>query len=309
MNEFETRLAAIEPAALQATGVSTLELNLGLRCNMRCAHCHQSASPDRPETMTEEVFAAAMGVARRVRPSIVDLTGGAPELHPRIRAHVTALRAEGFQVQLRTNLTALCEPGSADLPGLLASLGVRILCSLPSWEPGPTDRQRGEGSFETSIAMLRKLNALGYGSGDGLRLDIACNPEGAALPAGQVAAERRFREELGRGHGIRFDSLLALTNVPVGRAGQALAAAGTRQGYIAALRAAFNPGTVPHLACRRTLVVAWDGSLWDCDFNLGAGLPFRSAPRSVFEFDESCLVRRIAFGPHCFACTALAGSS
>ena len=309
MNEFESRVASVDPAALRATTVDVLQLNLGLRCNLRCTHCHQSSSPERTEVLSDEVFGAALALARAFRPGLVDLTGGAPELHPHIREYVAAFREAGLDVQVRTNLTVLREPGCENLPAFFARQGVRLLASLPSLRPDLVERQRGSRVLEPCLAMLRRLNALGYGMGTGLRLDLASNPDGARLPDPQDDFEASYRRTLAESHGVRFDALVVLTNMPIGRFGAGLAAAGGRAAYVEALRRAFNPATVPRLACRSTLVVAWDGGLYDCDFNLGAGLPVAGEPRSVLGPWETLATRPIAFGLHCFACTALAGSS
>lgn len=309
MNEFESRVAGVNRAALFATDVEVLQLNLGLRCNLCCTHCHQSSSPDRAETMSDSVFAAALALAGALRPRLVDITGGAPELHPRIRDHVAALRRAGHEVQLRTNLTLLLEAGHRDLPDLWARQGVRLLASLPSSEPEDTRRQRGVGVFEKSVAALRALNSLGYGGDGGPRLDLASNPDEVNLPGPARPFEERLRHELGERWGIRFTSLVMLTNMPIGRFGAALDQAGGRQLYLDTLRAAFNPATVTRLACRKTLAVAWDGELFDCDFNVGAGLTVHGPRRTVFDADVSLTSRRINFGLHCFACTAAAGSS
>lgn len=308
-NEFESRVASVDPAALRATAVEVLQLNVGLRCNMRCSHCHQSSSPDRTETMSDEVLAAALDLARSLRPRLVDVTGGAPELHPRIRELVAALRGADLEVQVRTNLTVLLEPGCADLPAIFARLGVRLLASLPSAEPALVGRQRGDAAFDRSIIALRTLNALGYGGGSSLRLDLASNPDGATIPDRTVDVEASLRRELAARYGVRFDALVVLTNMPIGRFGAQLAAEGDRGAYLDALRAAFNPAAVPRLACRTTLVVAWDGHLYDCDFNLGAGLPLRAGDRTVFDWSDDLAKRPIAYGVHCFACAANAGSS
>ncbi len=305
MNDFEARVAAVDPAALHATAIEVLQLNLGPRCNMRCEHCHQAGSPERSESMTEEVLAASLALARRLRPHLVDVTGGAPELHPRLRELVAALRDAGLEVQLRTNLTALLDPGCQDLPERWAGLGVRLLASLPSWDPEVTARQRGRAAMDQSLRVLLRLNQLGFGMGR-LRLDLAANPDGPRLPEPTARLESRFRHELGR-HGVRFDSLAVLTNVPVGRLAATLGSAG-RRAYLEALRGAFNPTTVPRLACRRTLCVGWDGRLYDCDFNLGAGLAVVGG-RTVHDFDDGLIGRRLALAPHCYACTAQAGSS
>jgi radical SAM/Cys-rich protein len=261
--------------------------------------------------MGDEVFAASLAAIARVRPALVDLTGGSPETHPRFREFVGGLRGTGTRVRIRSNLTVLLEPGLEDLPGFLASSGVDILASLPSLERAAAEAQRGADVVPRSMEALRRLNAVGYGSGsNGLVIDIAYNPPGAALPDDQGAIERHYRRELARRFGVRFDRLLACANVPVGRFRGWLRAGGGEDAYIGTLRDAFNPATVPRLACRSTAVVAWDGSLWDCDYNLGARLPpAPGVPRRVEELDTSFARRRISFGPHCFGCAARAGSS
>lgn len=309
MNEFESRVHAADPNALYATGAEVLQVNVGLRCNMRCTHCHQSSSPERTEQMDDATLAATLALARRLQPSLVDVTGGAPELHPGIRDFVVALRTAGLPVQLRTNLTVLDELGCRDLPDLWAQHGVGLLASLPSPDDEPTARQRGARALARSIAVLRRLNELGYGVTDRLRLDIAANPDGTELPDAPDASETRFRRELAQRWGVRFHRLRTLTNMPIGRFRESLLDAGCYTGYVQTLAEAFNPATLPLLACRTTLVVGWDGRLCDCDFNLGAGLPVRGDRRRVADVDETLLARRIAFGPHCFACTARAGSS
>lgn len=307
MNEFERRVHAVDPSALYATRVELLQLNVGLRCNLACSHCHQSSSPDRTEEMSDAVIDASLEAADRQRPALVDITGGAPELHPRIRHIASALRGMGLEVQVRTNLTVLLDPACEDLVELWARHGVRLLASLPSWESEQAERQRGEGTFLAGIEVLRRLNAVGYGTTDRLQLDLASNPDGASLPAPAEEFETRFRRELEQRHGIRFDHLRVLTNMPIGRFRADLGA--ERQAYLDCLRAGFNGATLPHLACRTSLVVSWDGSIYDCDFNLGARLPVRDLPRTVLDYDGSLATRRIAFGSHCFGCTAQAGSS
>jgi radical SAM/Cys-rich protein len=309
MNEFESRIEAVDPSALLATSFEVMQLNLGLRCNQACAHCHQSSSPARTEAMPDAIVDAVIDRAARLRPGLVDVTGGAPELHPRCRALVSALRGAGLEVQVRTNLTVLLEPGHEDLPARWAADGVRVLASLPSWDPLVVERQRGAGTFAASLEALRRLNALGYGTTERLRLDLACNPVGAGLPGAARELEARFHRELEARHGVQFHALRVITNMPLGRLREALGEAGELRAYQGALAAAFNPATLPRLACRTTIVVAWDGALYDCDFNLGAGLQVRGDRRTVADLDEGLATRRIAFGPHCFACTARAGSS
>jgi radical SAM/Cys-rich protein len=238
----------------------------------------------------------------------VDLTGGAPELHPRFRALVHRARALGRGVIDRCNLTVFAEPGCADLPEFLAEQGVRVVASLPCYSRENVDRQRGRGVFEASIEALRRLNALGYGAG--LRLDLVYNPLGASLPPPQAQLEADYRRELGA-LGIRFDHLLTLTNMPIKRFARDLARRGEAAAYQALLVSHFNPATVEAVMCRHTLSVAWDGQLYDCDFNQALGLALGAGPRTLFELEasEALETQPIATAPHCFGCTAGAGSS
>jgi radical SAM/Cys-rich protein len=309
-SEFEGRVAETDPASLHAHGLTLVELNIGLRCNMECAHCHQSCSPRRTEEMTDDVLVAALAAIRRLGPRLIDVTGGAPELHPHIHEYLSVLARTGVPVQVRTNLTVLLEPGLEGLPGFFVETGVRLLASLPGLDADAVDGQRGGGAFAASIEALRRLNAVGYGCGRGLSLDIAYNPTDCDLPGDATDLEARFRTELGLRFGVSFDRLLVSTNVPVGRFRAHLRATSAEADYLDALRCAFNPEAVPLLSCRDQVVIAWDGSLWDCDYNLGARLrPAPGVPRRVEELDGSVAERRIAFGPHCFACTAGPGSS
>jgi radical SAM/Cys-rich protein len=303
-------LQATDFPALHRSRLATLQVNLGYRCNQSCLHCHVNAGPGRSEMMDDPNVELIPRVLAARGLTVLDLTGGAPELHPRVRELAAAFVEAGLRVQVRTNLTVLLEPECQDLPALWARLGVGLLASLPSTDPADTDRQRGARTFARSLEVLRQLNRLGYGTGGALRLDLASNRDGAQPGACQAQVERRFRTELGERHGVRFDALHLIVNVPLGRFGHHLAAQdGGRDAYLERLEAAFNPATVARLACRRSLAVAWDGRLYDCDFNLGAGLPIRGGRSTVFDWADEVLLRPIALGPHCYACTADEGSS
>jgi radical SAM/Cys-rich protein len=308
---FDARLAAEGAWPLTAVAIEVLQVNLGLRCNQSCAHCHLEASPARAEAMLPRVVDATLRAAALARPRLVDLTGGAPELHPRIREIVAALAAAGHAVQVRTNLTALLEPGCADLPEAFRAAGVRLVGSMPCYLEENVDRQRGAGVYRRSVAALQRLNRLGYGVEPGLQLDLVFNPGGPGLPPAQGALEADYRRELRARHGVVFTRLLTLANLPVGRFASRLDAAGASPGYGERLREAFNPRTLPGLMCRSQVEVGWDGRLYDCDFNLALGLPVgHGAPDAVDRFDPAALAgRRIVTGAHCFGCTAGAGSS
>jgi radical SAM/Cys-rich protein len=306
---FETTVAAACGGPLLRAPVTTLQVNVGLRCDLACHHCHVEAGPKRREALGEALAQRVLEVlARSPAMGTLDLTGGAPELNPHFRALVRGARALGRRVIDRCNLTVLFEPGQEDTADLLAAEGVDVVASLPCYTAGNVDAQRGKRVYERSLAALRRLNALGYGAG--LRLDLVYNPLGASLPPPQAQLEADYRRELGA-LGIRFDHLLTLTNMPIKRFARDLARRGEAAAYQALLVSHFNPATVEAVMCRHTLSVAWDGQLYDCDFNQALGLALGAGPRTLFELEasEALETQPIATAPHCFGCTAGAGSS
>jgi radical SAM/Cys-rich protein len=309
---FARAVASAGHAPLRTRGVEVLQVNVGKRCNQACHHCHVDAGPDRTEVMPDAVVDACLAFLERSGIATLDITGGAPELHPRFRDLVVCARAAGRHVMDRCNLTITQLPNYADLPDFLARHQVEVVASLPSFAARQTDAQRGQGVFEQSIAALRRFNQLGYGvEGSGLILNLVTNPVGAFLPAGQAALERDWKRELARRFGISFNRLYTITNMPISRFLEFLEASGNLQAYMEKLVGAFNPATVDGLMCRSTLSVGWDGRLYDCDFNQMIDLGVESgAPQTIFEASVQGLTgRRIAVGRHCFGCTAGAGSS
>lgn len=309
MSAFVRTVQDTESSALFAERIDTLMLNVGLRCDQACAHCHQSSSPQRTEVMPREIMDAAAAVATQVQPLLIDITGGAPELNPDIRYLIALLRDAGHPIRLRTNLTALLEPEAQGLVDLLARREVAVLASFPGATGRDNAPLRGD-VYDRGVAALRRLADAGYGRDPRLRLDVAVNQSADGPPEPKEAVERRLRADLTGGLGIPFDDVLVITNTPVGRFRESLVRSGRLESYGRELRDAFNPQTLPLLACRTCLVVAWDGTLWDCDFNLGYGVGLtRGLPMHVSQFDEELLARRpIHFAEHCFACTASAGS-
>jgi radical SAM/Cys-rich protein len=242
----------------------------------------------------------------------VDITGGAPELHPDFEEFVERARGIGKHVMDRCNLTILLLPNYAHLPEFFARYNVEVICSLPHYRANQTDTQRGEGVFEESIEALRRLNAVGYGRPEsGLVVDLVTNPVGAFLPGNQASLEREWKRELERRYGIVFNSLYTITNMPISRFLEWLEESENLEAYMTRLVSAYNPGAARGVMCRSTLSVGWDGSLYDCDFNQMLELGVADdAPQSIFDFDLDQIRRRkIVVGPHCFGCTAGAGSS
>jgi len=311
MNEFEKHISGVCDKGLYSLKIETLQVNLGLRCNQQCNHCHLEASPQREEMMKWPTMQMVFRAAKRVNPKLIDLTGGAPELNPNFRVFVKALCEEGHRVQVRTNLTVLLEPGMEGLPAFFRDLGVHLVASMPCYLEENVCAQRGRGVYEKSIEAIKRLNGVGYGSESGLPLNLVYNPGGAFLPPPQLDLEKDYRRELGQRFGIAFTHLLTITNMPLGRFRAELIRKKEEENYLQLLRKSFNPQTVTGLMCRHQISVGWDGTLYDCDFNLGLSLPVNhGAPDHIRSFRPLDLrTRRVVTGDHCFACTAGFGSS
>ena len=305
--------AGSEPfPSLQRGRLNTLQVNLGYRCNQSCRHCHVDAGPWRTEMMADSLMQLIPQVMRIQRIGCLDLTGGAPELHPGFRTLVRQVRADGVDVIDRCNLTILSEPGQEDLAEFLADQGVRVIASLPCYSESNVDQQRGNGVFERSISGLRRLNALGYGNGDGrLELHLVYNPQGPSLPPAQGPLEAAYKKELAD-LGIRFDRLLTLANMPIQRFARELDRRGELEPYQRLLEQAHNPTNVSAVMCRELLSVDWQGKLYDCDFNQQLAMPlpgrFRRLEDLMLE-DAVITGQMIHTDRHCFGCTAGAGSS
>jgi radical SAM/Cys-rich protein len=306
--EFETLTGDLRPTKLEI-----FQVNVGKLCNMTCRHCHVDAGPDRTDAiMSDEIVDQVIAAIGRTRAHTIDVTGGAPELHPRFRDLVDAAVSAGKHVMDRCNLTVLLLPRNKGLIAWFAERQVEIVASLPHHRRPNTDAQRGQGVFDRSIEAMRLLNAAGYGRGHSRRrLTLVSNPAGAFLGASQATAEREWRQSLEREHGVTFDRLFVLNNMPISRFLDWLQQSGNLQAYMQKLVQAFNPAAVAGLMCRNTLSVGWDGRLYDCDFNqmldLQIAMP-EGAHISTFN-EESWHSRCIVTARHCFGCTAGAGSS
>jgi radical SAM/Cys-rich protein len=297
---------------LRATRIEVLQINVGKVCNQTCKHCHVDAGPDRRETMSRETIELCLAALARTDIPTLDITGGAPELHPDFRWLVAEARALGRHVIDRCNLTILETPSHRDLPAYLARHRVEVVCSLPHYARLSTDRQRGDGVHDASIRALRRLNEVGYGDpSSGLRLVLVTNPVGAFLPAAQASLETEWKREMLARHGVRFDALYTITNMPISRYLEWLEQSGNLERYTRELVSAFNPAAARGVMCRSTISVGWDGRLHDCDFNQMLDMPVApGAPQHVRDFDRDALeARSIEVDRHCFGCTAGAGSS
>ena len=300
--------------ALRRLPLRTLQVNLGYRCNQACLHCHVNAGPTRREQMQLETVEAVIGFLRAAKLSMLDITGGAPELNPHFRYLVEAARGMGIQVIDRCNLTILNEPGEETLAAFLAANGVEIVASMPCYLESNVDSQRGEGVYRSSIRALRHLNSLGYGQPDSqLVLNLMYNPLGAVLPPSQEQLEADYRRELAEREGVVFNRLLVLANMPIQRFGSTLVSRGQFAAYMQLLKDAFQPQNLDTVMCRSLLSVDWQGYLYDCDFNqmldLPLAIPERPRPHLRDLHADALCGNPIVVCDHCYGCTAGQGSS
>lgn len=299
---------------LMRARLSTLQVNLGYRCNQQCLHCHVAANPQRKEIMDAATAEEVTTFIGTVPLDALDLTGGAPELNPNFRALVMRARARGLRVIDRCNLTVLDEPGQEDTAEFLATNRVEITASLPCYLEENVNRQRGDGVFARSIAALQRLNALGYGrEGGGLILNLVYNPQGASLPPPQERLEADYRKHLGEHYDVSFTRLLTLANMPIQRFGSQLVSKGTFADYMQLLRTAHRDENLDGVMCRSLISVDWQGYVYDCDFNQMLGLPMPGAGTARPHLRDLIKARLegqpIAVRDHCYGCTAGQGSS
>jgi radical SAM/Cys-rich protein len=305
-----------EGVCLRRNSIQIVQINLGKLCNQSCSHCHIDAGTHRTEIMSRETMMLATEFVRCTDANTVDITGGAPEMNPNFRWLIQQMASDHRRVIVRSNLTALLEEENADLPEFLARHQVEIIASLPCYTQENVDKQRGASTFIRSLQALRWLNALGYGQNDSaLTLTLVYNPMGPSLPPAQEQLEKDYKRILGEQYGIVFNHLLTITNTPIGRFASVLQQRNEYDSYCTLLEGAFNPATLNRVMCTELVSISWDGFLYDCDFNqalgyaLGNGRPLRLGELPAREIVLQLLGRKVIVGPHCFACTAGAGSS
>jgi len=297
---------------LKTNSIEIFQINLGKMCNMVCKHCHVDAGPDRTEIMTKETLELCLKALKDSDIEKVDLTGGAPEMNPHFKWFVAEVRKLGKHVMVRSNLTILVTNKFDDFAKFMADNKIEVISSLPYYKASFTDKQRGEGTFNKSIEAVKKLNDLGYGKeGTGLLLNLVYNPIGAFLPPPQQALENDYKKELLNTHGLVFNNLFTITNMPISRYLDYLIQSGNYDKYMSKLVNSYNPIAANNVMCKFTLSVSWEGYLYDCDFNQMLEMRVNhGAPTHIKDFDLTRLQgREIMTGQHCYGCTAGAGSS
>lgn len=289
--------------------LDVLQMNIGRKCNLLCKHCHVNAGPARTEEMSKEVIDACLTFAKEQNIATIDITGGAPEMNPHLEYLIEESSRICNHVIIRTNLVILLEEEYEQLMEVYAKNKVEIVCSLPYYRAAEMDKVRGEGSFDKAIEVIKHLNAIGYGRNPELVLNMVYNPAGAFFPPDQEAMEKEYKQKLSQDLGIEFNSLFTLYNNPMGRFGAFLQRSGNLKRYMKKLFDAFNADTVGALMCRTQISVDYDGQLYDCDFNLAAGIPVVGNQKIFDVTGKPYQVRKIRMDKHCYACTAGAGSS
>jgi len=298
--------------ALARARLETVQVNLGYKCNQSCLHCHVNAGPTRTEMMSRETLSDVFVFLEIEKIKTLDVTGGAPEMHPHFRELVARARELGVHVIDRCNLTVLDEAGQEDLADFLAGQGVEIIASLPCYTEELVDRQRGKGVYDKSIRAIRRLNALGYAKSS-LKLNLIYNPQGPSLPPAQDQLEADYKRVLGERFGIVFNRLYTLANMPIQRFGSTLISNGQFNEYMTLLHQAHRDENLETVMCRTLLSVDWRGFVYDCDFNQMLDLPLRVEGKKRLQLSE--LIGRdlsgnpIAVRDHCYGCTAGQGSS
>ena len=299
--------------AIRRSRLEILQANLGYRCNQHCKHCHVNAGPGREEVMERPVIEEVIAYLGESSVKKLDLTGGAPELNPHFRDLVHAAWEMGVHVMDRCNLTVLEEPGQEGLAEFLVEHEVEVMASLPCYLQENVDAQRGKGVYQTSIRSLHRLNELGYGREETLQLNLVYNPLGPFLPPPQKALEESYRKELGGHHGIVFNHLYTLTNMPIHRFGNRLVSQGQFFRYMNLLREAHQEANLESVMCRSLISIDWEGYVYDCDFNQMLGLPMSIGGKSAIQLSElrgmEIEGQSIGVWDHCYGCTAGQGSS
>ncbi len=313
MRDMLPLLDAIPFPALRRGRLDTLQVNVGYRCNQSCFHCHVNAGPNRTEEMSAEVADTVIEFIERRGIKTLDITGGAPELNAHFRRLVTAARARDLHVMDRCNLTVLAQPGQDDLADFLAGHAVEVVASMPCYLQDNVERQRGKGVFDGSIRGLRALNARGYGRDPRLVLNLVYNPQGPSLPPGQVALEADYKRVLGEQHGIVFNKLFVLANMPIQRFGSTLVTRGEFDGYLRLLQDAHLDANLGGVMCRSLISVDWQGYVYDCDFNQMLGLHLQRGEHARVRLadliDDDLDGNPVRVAGHCYGCTAGQGSS
>ena len=298
---------------LKIDHIEILQINLIRKCNLSCKHCHVQANPHRNEIMGIDVLESCLKFLQNNNNiSTIDITGGAPEMNSDLDWFVEKLMPFHKRVIVRTNLVILNNELYMKYLDLYTRAKIEITASLPDYNGEKSEKQRGAGFFNSAVKIIKELNHRGYGKPDsGLILNLVHNPAGAFLPAQQSALEHEYKFKLKEKYDIYFNNLFCLANMPLGRYLEYLIESGNYDDYMQELIDSFNPSAAVNVMCKNTLSVAWDGKLYNCDFNQMLDIPIKIYEKTyIHEIDNVNLEgMEISVNNHCYGCTAGSGSS
>lgn len=289
--------------------LKSFQINLGYKCNQRCLHCHVNAGPKRKEMMSKEVVDQVLFAINKFDIKSIDLTGGAPELNDNFEYLITKAKAFGCHIINRCNLTVLLEPGKAHLFDFFKDNKVEIVASMPCYEKSNVDAQRGKNVYTKSIKVLKMLNKLGYGSKSDLVINLVYNPQGPILPPSQLELEGQYKKALKEDHGIIFNNLYLITNMPIARFGSTLITKNEFKSYMDLLKNSFNENALNYLMCKSLISIDYQGYMYDCDFNQMLGLGLSNNRKHISTLSNKNFFNKINTADHCYGCTAGSGSS
>ena len=290
--------------------LKSFQINLGYKCNQACLHCHVNASPKRKEMMSLKVIEQILFAINKFKIKTIDLTGGAPELNDHFEYLIIEAKKLGCHVIDRCNLTVLLEPGKNYLFDFFKNNKVEIIASLPCYEESNVDAQRGKSVFKKSIEVLKELNKSGYGYKRDLVINLVYNPQGPVLPPNQQDLENKYKKILKEEHGIIFNNLYLITNMPIARFGSTLITKNEFNPYMKLLKNNFNEEALNHLMCKSLISIDYEGYIYDCDFNQMLRINLSdNIKKHISMLSKINILDKINVADHCYGCTAGSGSS
>jgi radical SAM/Cys-rich protein len=305
-------LKAISFPEISRGKLETLQVNLGYKCNLQCLHCHVNAGPNRIEVMSSETISDILAFIEKYKITQVDLTGGAPEMHPQFEALLYKLFDLNCTIIVRTNLVILNEPEYQHLVDVMVKNNVTLMASLPCYLQENVDKQRGKGTFDESIAVLQLLNEKGYGLNEKLQLNLVFNPQGPELPSEQQQLQQAYKDYLYSHFKIKFNHLLTISNQPIKRFGSLLMSKKQFAPYMELLQTSFVEKNLQQVMCKFIISIDWQGYVYDCDFNQMLDLPIKDRHQAIHICKYDPQMGQdipIQVAGHCYACTAGDGSS
>lgn len=134
----------------------TVHLHVTRRCNLACAHCYSSSSPQQREMLPLALLQRTLGLLRTEGYETISLSGGEPLLYPDLEALIDHAHDLGYRVSAITNGYHVKPANDAVLMKLDA-----IAVSFDGMEAAH-DRMRGrKGAYQDAIRALEHLRVIG----------------------------------------------------------------------------------------------------------------------------------------------------